>query len=434
MLNFLRKIFPDRSPLRLFYHKISAILAAIFFRFPAEKLKIIAITGTSGKSTTVELAHFLLQNSGKKCGAISTIQIRVGEKILPNNSLRTTLSPWQTQKFLRQMVRENCEFCVLEISSHALDQSRIFGVNVDTAVLTNIFENEHLDYHQNFAEYLKTKLSLFKKMNAAMRKPGVKKTIILPRDDEQFEIFDECAADQKWTFSRQKNSDLRAENEKFFSKKIEFDLQIPNQKVKISAPLVGPHNLENLLAAISIAVQHKISLFKIAKILPDFPGAPGRMETINENQNFSVIVDFSYKPSALSATLQILKKIAKNKIFVIFGGAENRTRQNLEMCGEILDKFADEIILTTDDPGFDNPRKIAEILRKKIGRRETENFFEIEDRFEAIRFAIFTAAPGDIILIAGRGHEKFQKIKNFRIPFDDREVARKILRSAENFL
>jgi len=158
------------------------------------------------------------------------------------------------------------------------------------------------------------------------------------------------------------------------------------------------------------------------------------METINENQNFSVIVDFSYKPSALSATLQILKKIAKNKIFVIFGGAENRTRQNLEMCGEILDKFADEIILTTDDPGFDNPRKIAEILRKKIGRRETENFFEIEDRFEAIRFAIFSAAPGDIILIAGRGHEKFQKIKNFRIPFDDREVARKILRSAENFL
>ena len=164
MLNYLRKVIPERSPFRLLYHKVMAVSAAIFYGFPSSRLHVIAVTGTSGKSTTVELIHFLLQNSGRKCGAISTINFHIGEKTNPNTTLRTSLSPWKTQKMLRKMVGQKCKFCVIEVSSHAIDQNRTWGINIDTAVLTNIFDNEHLDYHDTFAEYVRTKSEIFRKL------------------------------------------------------------------------------------------------------------------------------------------------------------------------------------------------------------------------------------------------------------------------------
>ena len=431
MLGFLRKIIPERSPLRLAYHKVSAVLAAVFYMFPSHKLKIIAVTGTSGKSTTVELIHYLLQYSGKKAGSLSTINFHFGDKTEPNTTLRTSLRPWTTQRLLRRMVREDLEYVVIEASSHAIDQNRLWGVSVDMAVLTNVSDNEHLDYHGNFAEYLRVKLKLFKSLNIFFRKAKVQKTAILNADDPQFQIFDEVPVDRKWTYSWKKSADVRALDIRLGSQKTEFNLRIPNHEFKVSVPLLGRHNLENLLAALSVSLFFGCSIPSVQKSLEQFKGIPGRLEVVTEDQPFSVVVDFSYKPSALEAVLKTLREIVKKRIIVIWGGAGGRSKENRQASAEILHRLADEFILTTDDPLNENPKTIAKEIRAKVPRKEGEYFFEIEDRYEAIRYGIFVAEPGDLVLVAGRGHEVVQTIGEQEIPFDDREVCREILRNLE---
>jgi len=404
-----------------------AISAVAFYGFPSSKLHVIAVTGTSGKSTTVELIHFLLQNSGRKCGAISTINFHIGAETMPNKTLRTSLSPWKTQKLLRSMVRKKCKFCVIEVSSHAIDQNRVWGINFDTAVLTNISDNEHLDYHETFAEYVRTKSEIFRKINFSSRKPHIPKTIVLNRDDPQYDFFAEFSADKKWTFSSKKRADFHPENVELSTQGTVFEMAIPNQKEKFSVPIVGAHNLENLITAIASVVPHGVTLKEIQKSFEKFQGIPGRLETIHLDQDFSVIVDFSYKPSALHAVLKTCRDLSKEKIIIVWGGAGGRAESNWRESAKIINKMADEIILTTDDPGNTDPRQISKIIRLEINRQEGENFFEIEDRYEAIRYAIFTAQKNDIVVIAGRGHERTQVIGAQRINFDDREICREIL-------
>ncbi|MCF7846527.1 MAG: UDP-N-acetylmuramoyl-L-alanyl-D-glutamate--2,6-diaminopimelate ligase [Candidatus Gracilibacteria bacterium] len=431
MLGLLRKVFPERSWARLTYHKVSAVVSALWFLLPARKLTVIAVTGTSGKSTTVELIHSLLQAGGKKAGALSTIQFHVGDTILPNHSLRTTLRPWQTQKLLRRMVSVGCTHVVLEVSSHALDQHRTWGIPVDTAVLTNISDNEHLDYHGTFADYVQSKEKLFHSLNLSFRKPHIPKQIILNADDDQYERFAEIPADQHWTFARQGRGDFRPTDVKLSARDMQFTLRVPNHQERVRVPLVGEHNLENLLAAVAAARSAGIDFEALSSTLPSLPGIPGRLETISRGQAFSAVVDFSYKPSALRSVIAALKPLTEGRLIVVWGGAGGRAPSNWSACAQILDAEANEIVLTTDDPGETDPKKIAAHIRQKISREEGTGFFEIEDRYEAIRYALYTAEAGDTVLIAGRGHEGIQKIGKKKIRFDDRDVVREILAFAE---
>jgi len=429
MLNFLRRIIPERSPSRLLYHKISAFLACVWYRFPSYHLRIIGVTGTSGKSSTTELIYSLLRHSGKKTGALSTLQIHIGDQTLPNTTLRTTMSPWKTQSFLRQMVKAKCEYAVVEVTSHAIDQNRVWGVAFDTVVLTNVSDGEHLDYHGTFADYVRTKQRLFRDLITSHRKPHVPKVSVLNQDDKQFEIFDDHVADKKFTYSVHKGSSFHPTNVRSTAKGTTFDLRVPNNQLTLSVPLIGEHNIANLLAAIAAVNAQGISFQAIENSLKKFTGIPGRLEPIDEGQDFSVVVDFSYKPSALEAVITSLKPLIKGRIYVIWGGAGGgRTDKYFTECGRVLDKLADEIILTTDDPYEDDPKEIAKSVRKGIQRAEGEHFFEIEDRYEAIRYAIFTAEKDDLILVAGRGHEQVQTIGKQKISFDDRDVCREILR------
>ncbi len=433
MLNLIRKLLPERSPLRLIYHKYSAVLAAIFFRFPSHQIKVIAVTGTSGKSTTVELIHYLLQNSGIKTGSISGIQFQIGDEKSHNSTLRTTLRPWHTQKLLRQMVRAGCEYAIVEVSSHAIDQDRLWGVDFDTAVLTNIYNNEHLDYHKSYAEYVRTKAKLFKSLNSSYRKPNVPKVMILNADDDNFDLLNEIPADRKWSYSLQRPSEVRAENLNLEPHGSKFKVKLPNYELNIDTPIVGRHNIMNVLAAISTVAANRVEVNQIEKLLERFPGIPGRLEPVNEGQNFSVVVDFSYKPSGLEAVLKTLQEMVKGRVICIWGGVG---RRNLDEnyyaeSAKIIHQYADEIILTTDDPYEDNPKTIAGIIKKHLPRTEGKNFFEIEDRFEAIRYGVFTAEKHDCVLLAGRGHENMQTIGSTSIAFDDRIVAREILQFAK---
>lgn len=427
MIGLLRKLFPERSAARLFYHRVSGILAAAWNGFPAKKMIMVGITGTSGKSSTVEILHHILQSSGKKCGALSGVSFHIGHQTYANKTLRTTLRPWMTQRLLKTMVQEGCEICVMEVSSHAIDQNRIIGIPFDTVILSNIYDNEHLDYHENFADYVKTKARLFEEVNTSYRKPNVDKVMVLNRDMETFDIFDQFQADAKWTFSIRKQSTFRPDHIKYLHDGIEFELRVPNNHLHMKVPMVGRHNIENIMAAIAGAQAHGVSYPKIQKSLEHFHGIPGRLESISGGQPFSVLVDFSYKPSALNAVLSTLSDICKGKLIVIWGGAGGREESNWEECADAIKEWADEFILTTDDPYDVDPKHIAQVVRNRIQREEGDRFYEIEDRYEAIRYALFTAEVGDVVLVAGRGHEQTQTIGKTKIPFDDREVCREIL-------
>ncbi len=429
MMNLLRTLIPERSGLRLMYHKVSALLAAIFYGFPSHKMRIIGVTGTSGKSTTVELIHFLLQNTGHTCGALGTIQFHIGEKVIPNTTLRTTMSPWKTQKMLRQMAHAKCDTVVIEVSSHAIDQNRLWGVTFDTAVMTNIFDGEHLDYHETFTDYVHTKRKLFQKLNNSRRKPWIPKQMILNADDEHKEIFEDEVADRTWTFALKNNATIRPEKLQFFADHTEFFLKAPNFESHMSVRMVGRHNLENLLAAMAVTQSANVSMHDVQRALKDFISIPGRLEALDEGQDFATIVDFSYKPSALRAVLKALRPITEGRIVVVWGGAGGRTPANWGEAAQVIAELADEFVLTTDDPYGEDPKKIAQHARQYVGREEGDRFFEIEDRYEAIRYAIYTAQKGDTVLIAGRGHEQKQTIGTQVIAFDDRIIAQEILKT-----
>jgi len=368
MLSKLRQIIPERSPIRLAYHRYSAMLAALVYGFPSKNLTVIGVTGTSGKSTTVELIHHLLQNSGVKTGSISGIQFNIGDKTIHNGTLRTSLRPWHTQKLLRQMVRAGCEFAVIEVSSHALDQNRLWGVHVDTAVLTNVYDLEHLDYHGSYAEYVRTKAKLFRGLNTSYRKPGIPKVSILNRDDENYEVFAEFPADKRWSYSLKKPSEVKAENLSLTAQGSEFLVRLPNHNLQIKTPIVGRHNIENLQAAVATVAANGVTVEKIEELLLDFPGIPGRLEPINEGQDFSVVVDFSYKPSGLQAVLKTLQEIVPGRVICVWGGlgGRNLDKEYYAEAVKMIEQNADEFVLTTDDPLDDNPKEIARIIRDAL--------------------------------------------------------------------
>jgi UDP-N-acetylmuramoyl-L-alanyl-D-glutamate--2,6-diaminopimelate ligase len=406
-----------------------AIIAVVYYRFPSRKITVIGVTGTSGKSTTVELVQHLLQQGGKKTASLSTIQFKFGETIQPNETLRTTLQPAFLQKKLRQLVTEGYEYVVLEVSSHAIDQNRVWGIDFDIALITNVFDNEHLDYHPNFEHYLATKVRLVEILNESYRKPNIPKISIVNNDNEYADAFLEKTADKVWTFGHKTSANVRAEHIELSANGLSFSLRLPNKTLQVHAPMVGLYNAENLLAAIATAVSVGIAPHKITEALSTIPQIPGRLELIKKNPlQPTVIVDFSYKPSALNAVLSALRSINKQgKIKVVWGGAGGRAPENWEQSGIIIEQLADEFILTTDDPGMTNPKEIAHIVKQAIKPTEGQSFYEIEDRYEAIRYAIYSAGPDDTVLIAGRGHEQVQCIGSRRIAFDDRVVAREIL-------
>lgn len=330
------------------------------------------------------------------------------------------------------MVRAGCEFAVVEVSSHALDQNRFWGVHFDTAVLTNIYDLEHQDYHGSFAEYVRAKARLFRMLNTTYRKPGIPKVSILNRDDENYDVFSEFPADKRWSYSLKKPSEVKAENLKLTAQGTEFLVRLPNHNLQIKTPIVGRHNIENLQAAVAAVAANGVTVEKIEELLLNFPGIPGRLEPVNEGQDFSVVVDFSYKPSGLKAVLKTLQEIVPGKVICVWGGLGGRNLDQ-EYYGEavkVIEQYADEFVLTTDDPLDDNPKEIARIIKNAMDRSEGEHFYEIEDRYEAIRYGVYTADTGDCVLIAGRGHEQVQTIGEKQIPFDDRVVAREVLQFA----
>ncbi len=426
MKNFLRALLPDQSPLRLFYHKVMAVLAAIYYRFPANEMTVIGVTGTNGKTTTGNLLHAIFMEAGQKTGILTTVNFRIGEEVESNRNKQTTLSPFSLQKKLREMVKANCKIAVVEVTSHALVQSRLWGVNIDTAVFTNLSQ-DHLGYHGDMESYKGAKGLLFEQLNTSKRKPGIPKVSIVNQDDAAADFFNRFPSDQTFQYGIQKGT-YGARNLVARPNGTVFTLKIPNGEAEVDYKIPGKMNVYNALAAATVAVAHHINLNTIKVALEKMKPVPGRIEPIDEGQPYTVIVDYAHTEDSLDQLLSMFKELTQGKLIVVFGatGGGRDTSKRPKM-GAAVHKYADSIIVTDDDPYEEDRNNIAYQIRQGIPREEGDGLWQVMNRKEAIRLGLSMAREGDTVVIAGKGGEEVQVIGKQKIPYDDRQVVREVL-------
>jgi len=426
MLKYFKSKISDSNPIRLLYHRLVAVAAAVYYRFPARYLHVVAITGTKGKTTTTNLVANVLNEAGFKVGMTSTILFRVGDMKWSNTTKVTTLGPFFLQKMLRRMVEERCSHAVIEVSSHAITQNRIWGINIDTALITNIGE-DHLEYHGGFENYLRTKGLLFDHLNRSSRKSRIPKIAILNKDDSNYAYFDQFIADKKFTYGFNGgtvySTDLMAS-----PAGTSFVLHVPNNQVKVNFSLPGVFNVYNALAAATVALANNVNINVIKDALEKASTIPGRFESIDCGQKFNVIVDYAHTEVSLSSLLELYKQLTKGRLIVVFGATGGgRDKVKRPKMGAAADKFADQIILTDDDPYEENEWQIIEDIASGIRRTEGDRLWKIPHREEAIKLALNMAQEGDTVVVAGKGAEEVQMIGGKAVEWDDRKVIRALL-------
>ncbi len=435
MLGFLRSIIPQHSFVRRWFSTLNALLATLWFRFPARQLTVIGVTGTDGKTTTTEMIAHILRASGKSVVSFSTAQHKLGDNVIASDK-RTTPNPWRLQSLLRQAVKQKLEYAVLEVSSHAIAQRRIFGIRFDVAVFTNL-SSEHIDYHKTMEKYADTKKRLFTRL---LKESG---TAILNHDSEYGKMWEkDCADCQRKVVTFSLHAESRADRIGsgiaqreggigFFVKSASGD-----SVGKVFLPMFGNFNVENALAAITAAEQVGVDFATAAQALAHFAGVSGRMERVSVGQDFSVFVDFAVTPGALAKLLHSAREMVEDKrVIVVFGGTGNHPDvQAREQLGKNAAKHADVIIITDDEPYHEAPETIREQILSgvyfELGA-ETDSHktvSEIPDRKTAIETALQMAASGDIILVTGMGHLNTRNIGGEEVEWNDKEVIKSLLR------
>lgn len=427
MFSFLKKIIPDRHPLRLLYHKILGFFAAVMNGFPANKMVVIGVTGTNGKTTTVNFITNILSEAGFKVAMTSSINFQIGEEKWGNPTKQTTMSPFALQKFLKRAVDEKCQYVVIEVTSHAIEQSRIFGINFDLAVITNI-EAEHIEYHGDFNNYLNAKGKLFKKVSNGRRKPGVPKITILNADSQYFTFFNQFVADRKITYGM-KAATVYAANVQKNSSGSKFSLHVPNNVTELSLQLPGDFNIYNALAAASVGLSLGLSLEVVKSALEGSTSIPGRFEHVECGQDFGIIVDYAHTPEALESLFELYRKLTSGRLFVVFGATGGgRDKSKRPEMGKMANEYADYIIVTNDDPYMEDEWQIVEQIAQGIPRKEGKGFWMLPDRREAIRLALMQAKKDDTVVVAGKGCEEIIITREGRIPWNDKAVIESLLK------
>jgi len=396
-----------------------AILVPYFYDYPSKKMRVIGVTGTNGKTTTTYLIRAILMQAGYKVGLIGTIQMMIGEEVFPIHN--TTPNVIDLQHILAEMCEKNVDFVVMEVSSHALAEHRVSGIEFDTAIFTNLTQ-DHLDYHKTFENYRKTKAKLFDILSRSGKKSG--KTAVINLDDAASEEMLNHSTCDKITYGIEKNSDLQAVNVDVQADGMKFKVRGDFGEMDLNLHLTGIFNVYNVLAAIGATLAEKISPDKIKIALENFKSVPGRFEKIFADIPFTIIVDYAHTPDGVKNVLETARQIAKKKIITVFGCGGDRDNTKRPIMGRLAAELSDIVIATSDNPRTEDPEKIlAEVevgVKEKISGKVHEC---IIDRRQAIFRAVELAQPDDIILILGKGHENYQILKDKAIHFDDREVA-----------
>ncbi len=405
-------------------------LAAAYQGFPTRDLVVIGVTGTDGKTTTTHLIHSVLKSAGLNAAFISTIAADLGTTTADTGLHVTTPSAPHVQQYLRQMRDNGMTHVVLEMTSHGLAQGRLNGVDVDVAVLTNI-THEHLDYHGSWENYRAAKGILFQSLGRTARKSGQRKLSVINADDPSFDYFAQFDADVVIAYAMHHAADFVTEDVQFLPQGLQFTVQ----QQTITSPLVGRFNVSNILAAIAVGRALGVSWEAIRDGVANVEAISGRMQRIDEGQNFTAIVDFAHTPNALRRALEAGRTMLPDgkRLIAVFGSAGLRDVEKRRMMAEVSAEYADFTILTAEDPRTESLDAILEMMAegcRSKGAIEGETFIRVPDRGEAIYRACQLARAGDIVMICGKGHEQSMCFGTIEYPWDDREATRAALRGA----
>jgi UDP-N-acetylmuramoyl-L-alanyl-D-glutamate--2,6-diaminopimelate ligase len=399
------------------YRKGRIRLVSARYGNPSKNLRIIAVTGTNGKTTTVNYINEILKEAGCKTAMFSTAVIEVAGNRRQNDLNMTVADTAVMQRFFADAKREGVDYVVLEITSIALHQHKLDGVPILAAVMTNLTQ-DHLDAHGTMQAYAEAKAKLFKLQP---------EFIILNRDDEWFEFFDQFpAAAQKITYGKSDDAEAKIDYTKLYRKGSEATVVIDHQtKLDLATALPGEYNIYNMTAAAATAYLLGVRLEDIIEGVANLEEVPGRFERVEIGKEFDVIVDYAHTPDGLEKFLTAAKAITKNRIILVFGATGDRDREKRPIMGEIATKFADRIFLTDEESYNENPDTIREMVMEGIvSAKGTAKTTEIPDRRQAIKKALEVAKKGDMVLITGMGHEQFRIIEGKKIPWNDADVVR----------
>lgn len=397
-----------------------ADLGAAWFGRPAEKLTLAGVTGTNGKTTTAFLIDAGLRHAGRITGLLGTVETRIASR--PKPASLTTPESLDLHRLFAEMVSEGVTHAALEVSSHALMQERVRGLKFKTAVFTNL-TRDHLDFHGTFDNYFDAKKRLF---TEHLREDGV--AIVNADDDHGRLLSDLLGSARCRTFGLTPGADFRPEDLSLSLHGARFTCVTPAGRARVDSPLIGEFNVSNLLGAIGALVTLGLTPTQAAKGVSHLMGVPGRMERVDVGQPFTVIVDYAHTDDALRNLLDTLRSLNPKRILTVFGCGGDRDRSKRSLMGAVAAQRSDLVIATSDNPRSEPPAGILDEIAQGF-RNRTTPFRLIVDRREAIETALRLAEPGDVVAIAGKGHEATQTIRERKLPFDDRLVTREILQS-----
>ncbi len=407
------------------------LLASRLYGDPSARLTMIGVTGTNGKTTVTYLCRAVLEAAGKRVGLLGTVAYLIGAEQLP--APHTTPEAAEFQRLLRKMVDAEMDAVVMEVSSHALALDRTVGCEFDVAVYTNLTQ-DHLDFHADMDDYFEAKLRLFRQLGTPGSKRGPKRAIVNLDDPRGERVRDACAV-PVWTYSIRLPSDIRAEQVELSLEGTRFVAATPQGRFEVSSRLVGEHNVYNLLAAIGVGLHEGLSPGTIQQGIQAVPNIPGRFERVEAGQDFTVVVDYAHTEDALIRLLAAARTLKTGRIITVVGCGGDRDRGKRPKMGRAAAVGSDVVFLTSDNPRTEDPQAIVQEVetgvREAVGRKDTAPGFRYEvlpDRRRAIEAAVREAKKGDIVLIAGKGHEDYQIVGTQRHHFDDREVARAALK------
>ncbi len=399
----------------------AAALACAWYGNPAKGMKIVGVTGTNGKTTTAFITHSIMEQAWRRAGLLGTVQVHDGDAI--STATHTTPGPIELQSTLARMLANDCRGVAMEISSHALVQKRTDGVQIDAAVFTNLSQ-DHLDYHGNMADYFAAKRRMFELLES---QSGEKKTTaVINLDDPYGQRLVEEFRDRLHliTYGYGVHADMRIGREHQTVRGSEFDVKYKDRDYLVRTPYIGRFNVYNCVAALAASVAVGVKARDAVTALAEAPQVPGRMENIGSRDGAAVFVDYAHTPDALTNACAALRELKPKRLITVFGCGGDRDESKRPLMGAAASKESDFCIITSDNPRSEKSSAIMTSIEKGI---TGERYQKIEDRMDAIQTAVNLSEEGDIVLVAGKGHETYQEIAGKRIDFDDRRAAYKAM-------
>ncbi len=391
-----------------------AELAMKLYDYPAKKLRIIGVTGTNGKTTTTYMLKSIAEKCGLKVGLIGTIRNIIGDRVI--STQRTTPESTELQEILAEMYKEKVDLVVMEVSSHSLDQERVYGIEFEIGGFTNLTQ-DHLDYHKTFENYLAAKRKLFERSAFA----------VVNADDPHSAMLLEGLDIPRMTYGVREPADIFAKDIEICVRDVEFDMTTPAGSTHITVPIPGLFNVFNAMLAVGISLRLGFPLDKISEGLASVAGVTGRMESLDTTGfPFSVILDFAHTPDGLINLLTSVREFAKGRVISVFGCGGDRDHAKRPIMGEAAGRYSDFCVVTSDNPRTEEPMSIIRSVLTGVDKTAVK-YVVIENRREAIRYALTHAKKNDVVVLAGKGHETYQEINGVKHPFDEKVVVAELL-------